>query len=186
MKLHIKNMVSDRCKMLVKSALEKQRLHYILLGLGEVEIMETLSTAQLVQLNVELNKSGLGLIDDHKSILIEKIKNTIIELIHYSGKQLKTNFSDYLSEKLNYDYTYMANLFSENQGISIERFLLSHRIEKVKELIVYDEMNISEIADRLHFSSTAHLSNQFKKMTGLSPSSYKNLKLNRRTPLENV
>lgn len=186
MKLHIKNMVSDRCKVLVKSALEKLKIHYILTGLGEVETMETLSAEQLGYLNNELRKSGLGLIDDHKSILIEKIKNTIIELIHYSEKQLKTNFSDYLSEKLNYNYTYMANVFSENQGISIERFLLSHRIEKVKELLVYGEMNITEIADKLHFSSTAHLSNQFKKMTGLTPSSYKNLRLKRRTPLENV
>jgi AraC-like DNA-binding protein len=106
--------------------------------------------------------------------------------VHYTDKQIKINFSDYLSEKLNYDYTYLANLFSENQGVSIEHFLLTHRIEKVKELLVYDEMNISEIAYKLHFSSTAHLSNQFKKMTGLTPSDYKHLKLKRRTPLENV
>jgi AraC-like DNA-binding protein len=179
-------MVSDRCKMLVKSVLEKFELHYILVNLGEAEILETLSAEQLEQLNYELLKSGLSLICDHKSILIEQIKNTIIELVHYTEKQIKTNFSDYLSEKLNYDYTYLANLFSENQGISIEHFLLTHRIEKVKELLVYDEMNITEIADKLHFSSAAHLSNQFKKMTGLTPSSYKHLKLNRRTPLENV
>ena len=186
MKLHIKNMVSDRCKMLVKAELKKLRLHYILVDLGEVELMETLTAEQLAQLNDELQKSGLSLINDHKSILIEQIKNTIIELVHYTDKQIKINFSDFLSQKLNYDYTYLANLFSENQGISIEHFLLTHRIEKVKELLVYDEMNITEIAYKLHFSSTAHLSNQFKKMTGLTPSSYKHLKLKRRTPLENV
>lgn len=186
MKLHIKNMVSDRCKMLVKSELEKLELHYILVALGEVEIMESLTSEQLIQLNNELLKSGLSLISDHKTMLIEQIKNTVIELVHYTDKQIKINFSDYLSEKLKYDYTYLANLFSENQGVSIEHFILTHRIEKVKELLVYDEMNISEIAYKLHFSSTAHLSNQFKKMTGLTPSDYKHLKLKPRTPLENV
>jgi AraC-like DNA-binding protein len=172
--------------MLVKSALEDLNLHYILVGLGEADIMETLSSGQLNQLNDELRKSGLSLISDHKSILIEQIKNTVIELVHYSEKQIKTNFSDYLSKKLNYDYTYLANLFSETQGVSIEHFLLAHRIERVKELLVYDELNINEIADKLHFSSVAHLSNQFKKMTGLTPSSYKHLKIKRRTSLENV
>jgi AraC-like DNA-binding protein len=186
MKLHIKNMVSDRCKMIVKAELEKLGLHYAIVDLGEVEIVEPSSPEQLSQLNDELLKSGLSLISDHKSILIEQIKNTIIELVHYTDKQIKTNFSDFLSEKLKYDYTYLANIFSENQGISIEHFLLSHRIEKAKELLVYDELNITEIADKLHFSSTAHLSNQFKRMTGLTPSSYKQLKLNRRTPLDNV
>lgn len=186
MKLHIKNMVSDRCKTLVKRELEKLGLHYILVDLGEVELMETLSAEQLKQLNDQLFQSGLSLISDHKTMLIEQIKNTVIELVHYTDQQIKINFSDYLSEKLKYDYTYLANLFSENQGISIEHFLLTHRIEKVKELLVYDEMNITEIAYQLHFSSTAHLSNQFKKMTGLTPSDYKRLKLKQRTPLENV
>lgn len=186
MKLHIKNMVSDRCKTLVKNELEKHGLHYLIVDLGEAEIMETPSVEQLNQLNNELKKSGLSLISDHKTIIIEQIKNTVIELVHYTDKQIKINFSDYLSEKLKYDYTYLANLFSENQGVSIEHFLLTHRIEKVKELLVYGELNITEIAYKLHFSSTAHLSNQFKKMTGLTPSDYKRLTLNRRTPLENV
>jgi len=186
MKLHIKNMVSDRCKTLVKTELEKLGLQYVIVDLGEAEIMETPSAEQLNQLNDDLKKSGLSLISDHKSVLVEQIKNTVIELVHYTDKQIKINFSDYLSEKLKYNYTYLANLFSENQGISIERFLLTHRIEKVKELLLYDEMNISEIAYKLHFSSTAHLSNQFKKMTGLTPSDYKHLKLKPRTPLENV
>ena len=186
MKLHIKNMVSDRCKMLVKSELEKLECHCIFIGLGEVEIEETLSPEQQLQLNNEFKESGLSLIDDRKSILSESVKNTIIELVHYSKKQLKNNFSNYLSEKLNYDYTYLANLFKETQGTTIEHFMLTHKIEHIKELLVYDELNITEIADRMHYSSVAHLSNQFKKMTGLTPSNYKHLKLNRRTPLENV
>lgn len=186
MKLHIKNMVSNRCKMILKSELKKLGLHYMVLGLGEVEIMETLSDEKQTLLNEGLNKFGLSLISDKKSIIIEKIKNTIIELIHYTDKQIKINFSDYLSQKLNYDYTYLSNIFKENQGTTIEHFLLTHRIEKAKELLVYDELNINEIAEKLHYCNAAHLSNQFKKMTGLTPSYYKHLKLRRRNPLENV
>lgn len=186
MKLHIKNMVSNRCKMIVKSELEKLGLHYIVLALGEVEIMETLTDENQTLLNNGLNEWGLSIMSDKKSIMIEKIKNTIIELIHYNDKQIKINFSDYLSQKLNYDYTYLSNIFKENQGTTIEHFLLTHRIEKAKELIVYDELNITEIADKLHFSNVAHLSNQFKKMTGLTPSYYKHLTIKRRNPIENV
>lgn len=186
MKLHIKNMVSNRCKMIVKSELEKLGLHFMVLGLGEVEIMETLSDERKTLLNDRLNEWGLSLINDKKSVMIERIKNTIIELIHYTDKQIKINFSDYLSQKLNYDYTYLSNIFKENQGTTIEHFLLTHRIEKAKELLVYDELNVTEIADKLHFSNVAHLSNQFKKMTGLTPSYYKHLKLKRRNPIENV
>lgn len=185
MKLHIKNMVSNRCKMIVRSELEKLGFHYIMLDLGEVETMETLTADQLALLNNGLKESGLSLIDDRKGILIERIKNIIIELVHYSEKPLKINFSDYLSEKLNYDYTYLANLFKENQGTTIEHFLLTHKIERVKKFLVYDELNITEIADRMYYSSVAHLSNQFKKITGLTPSLYKHLKLKRK-PLENV
>jgi AraC-like DNA-binding protein len=179
-------MVSNRCKMLVKSELEKIGLHYMTVELGEVEIMENISVEQRNLLNTGLKKSGLELLDDKKSILVEKIKNIIIEIVHYSEEQLKINLSDYLSEKLNYDYTYLANLFSENQGTTIEQFFLNHKIERVKELLVYDELNVTEIADRLHYSSVAHLSNQFKKMTGLTPSYYKHLKRKKRKPLENV
>ena len=185
MKLHIRNMVSNRCKMIVRSELEKLGIHYIFLDLGEVEIMESLSVEQQVQLNNGLKESGLSLIDDRKSVLIERIKNIIIELVHYSEGQLKINFSDYLSEKLNYDYTYLANLFKETQGTTIEHFLLSHKIERVKEFLVYDELNITEISFRMNYSSVAHLSNQFKKITGLTPSHYKHLKL-KRSPLENI
>ena len=186
MKLYIKNMVSHRCKMIVKSELEKLGLHYIIVELGEVEIKENISVKQRSLLNIDLMKSGLALMEDKKSILIEKIKNIIVELVHYSEKRLEINFSDYLSEKLNYNYTYLANIFSENQGTTIEHFFLSHKIERVKELLVYDELSLTEIADKLHYSSVPHLSNQFKKMTGLSPSQFKNLKHKTRRPLENV
>jgi len=186
MKLFFKNMVSNRCKMHVKSELEKLGLHCNELELGEAEIEEHLSEEQKDMLNTGLKKAGLSLIDDKKSILVEKIRTIIIELVHYSEKQIKINFSMYLSEKLKYDYTYLANLFSENQGISIERFLLTHRIERAKELLVYDELNITEIADILHYSSVAHLSNQFRKITGITPSQYKHLKIRKRQPLESV
>ena len=186
MDLHIKNMVSNRCKMIVKSELEKLGLQFKTINLGEVEITDDLSEENKNLLNINLKKSGLSLIEDKKGILVEKIKNSIIELVHYSENQLSINFSDYLSQKLNYDYTYLANLFSEHQNITIEHYFLSHKIEQVKELLIYDELNITEIADRMHYSSVAHLSNQFKKMTGLTPSAYKHLKVKKRKPLEKV
>jgi AraC-like DNA-binding protein len=148
--------------------------------------MENITEEQKNKLNIGLKKSGLSLMDDKKSILVEKIKIIVVELIHYSEVLLKVNFSNYLSEKLNYDYTYLANLFSENQGTTIERFIITHKIERVKELLVYDELSLTEIAYKLHYSSVAHLSNQFKKITGLNPSHFKNLKHKRRTTLENV
>lgn len=186
MKLYIKNMVCIRCQMVVKAELEKLGLHYVYVNIGEAEIMEDLPPAQLEQLDIALKKSGLLLMDDRKSILVERIKNAIIELVHYTEGQIRVNLSDYLSEKLNYDYTYLANLFSEVKGINIEKFYLSHKIEKVKELIVYDELNLTEIAHKMHYSSVAHLSNQFKRITGLSPSHFKKLKDKRRGTLEKV
>lgn len=179
-------MVCIRCKMVVKSELSKLGLHYAAVELGEAEVMEDISTEQMQHLGVALKKTGLELMDDKKSILVEKIKTTIIELVHYTDEQIKTNLSDYLSEKLNYNYTYLANLFSEVKGTTIEKFYLAHKIEKVKELLVYDELNLTEIADKLHYSSVAHLSNQFKKMTGLTPSHFKNLKHKKRETLGNV
>jgi len=186
MKIYIQNMVCIRCKMVVKSELEKLGVHYTLLELGEAEVMEDMSAEQLDRLSIGLKKTGLELMNDKRSILVEKIKTTIIELVHYTDDQIKTNLSDYLSEKLNYNYTYLANLFSEVKGTTIEKFYLAHKIEKVKELLVYDELNLTEIADKLHYSSVAHLSNQFKKMTGLTPSHFKNLKHKRRSVLGNV
>ena len=179
-------MVCIRCKMVVKSELEKLGLHYVTVDLGEAEIIEEISAEQLAKLSVSLKKTGLELMDDKKSILIDKIKTIIIELVHYNDEQIKINLSNYLSEKLNYDYTYLANLFSEVKGTTIEQFYLSHKIEKVKELLVYDELNLTEIAWKLHYSSVAHLSNQFKKMTGLTPTHFKALKNKRRGALGDV
>ncbi|OGU12364.1 MAG: AraC family transcriptional regulator [Ignavibacteria bacterium GWB2_35_12] len=179
-------MVSTRCKMMVKEELKKLGLHYIMVELGEVEIMENITAEQREQIKIALLKSGLELMDDKKAMLIEKIKNIIVELIHYSDEELKINFSDHLSNKLNHDYTYMANLFSEVQGTTIEQFIISHKIERIKELIIYDELNITEIAWKMNYSSVAHLSNQFKKVTGLSPSHFKQLKDKRRSPIEEI
>lgn len=172
--------------MVVKSELEKLGLHYIDVKIGEANIIEQILPEQLEQLDISLRKSGLQLMDNKKSILVEKIKAAIIELVHYTNEQIKVNLSDYLSETLNYDYTYLANLFSEVKGITIERFYLTHKIEKVKELIVYDELNLTEIAHKMHYSSVSHLSNQFKKFTGLTPSHFKQLKNKRRDTLEDV
>jgi AraC-like DNA-binding protein len=169
-------MVSIRCKMLVKAELTKLGLNFKSVELGEAEIMENITPEKWNELDLALKKSGIELMDDKKSILIEKIKKVIVELIHYSEEPLEINFSEYLSQKLNHDYTYLANLFSESQGTTIEHFLIAHKIERVKELLVYNELNISEIAWKLGYSSVAHLSNQFKKMTGLTPSFFKKIK----------
>ena len=186
MKLHIKYMVSNRCKMAVREELKKLGLHFIIVDLGEVEIMEELAGEKLEELNTALLKAGFELITDKRSALIEKIKTTIIEMVHHTHEVIKLNFSDYLSEKLNYDYTYLANLFSEVQGTTIEQFMIHHKIERIKELIIYDELNITGIAWKMNYSSVAHLSNQFKKVTGLSPSHYKRLKKKRRSPIEEI
>ncbi|MFZ4398910.1 MAG: helix-turn-helix domain-containing protein [Bacteroidales bacterium] len=186
MKLYIKYMVSNRCKMAVKEELKKLGLHFIVVDLGEVEIMEDISLDQREQLKIELFNSGLELMDDKRAILIEKIKNTIVEMVHHTNDMIKVNFSDYLSNKLNHDYTYLANLFSEVQGTTIEQFIISHKIERIKELIIYDELNITEIAYKMNYSSVAHLSNQFKKVTGLTPTHFKQLKVKRRSPIEDI
>ncbi|RPH31623.1 MAG: AraC family transcriptional regulator [Bacteroidales bacterium] len=186
MKIYIQNMVCTRCKTAVKSELQKLGLEYTSVELGEAEVTKDISDDIKVKLNIALKKAGLELIDDKKSILVERVKTTIIELVHYTDEQIKVNLSDYLGEKLNHNYTYLANLFSEVKGITIEQFYLSHKIEKVKELIIYDELNLTEIAYKLHYSSVAHLSNQFKKMTGLTPSHFKNMKHKRRSALGNV
>jgi AraC-like DNA-binding protein len=179
-------MVSTRCKMAVKQALKELGLHFIVVDLGEVEIMETITPEQRRELTLALLSSGLELMDDKRAVLIEKIKNAVVEMIHHTDEAIKINFSDYLSEKLQHDYTYLANLFSEIQGTTIEHFIISHKIERIKELIIYDELNITEIAWKLNYSSVAHLSNQFKKVTGLTPSHFKQLKVKRRSPLEDI
>ena len=179
-------MVSTRCKMVVKEELKKLKLHFMVVDLGEVEIMENITSEQREQLKIALFDCGLELMDDKRAMLIEKIKNVIIDMVHHTEEAIKINFSNYLSEKLNHDYTYLANLFSEVQGTTIEQFIISHKIERIKELIIYGELNITEIAWKMNYSSVAHLSNQFKKMTGLSPSHFKQLKDKRRSPIEDI
>ena len=172
--------------MVVRDELTKLGIQYATVELGEADILENISTTQKQQFKAALLKSGLELIDDKKSVLIQKIKNVIIELVHYSEEPLIINFSSYLSQKLDYDYTYLANLFSEVQGTTIEHFMIAHKIERVKELLVYNELNLTEIAYQMHYSSVAHLSAQFKKVTGLTPTHFKLMKIKRRSMLEDV
>ena len=179
-------MVSNRCKMVVKEILRELGLHFIVVDLGEVDIMENLSPELREELRIALHGSGLELMDNKRAVLIEKIKNAIVEMVHHTEEQVTINFSDYLSKKLNYDYTYLSNLFSEVQGTTIAQFIIIHKVERIKELIIYDEMNISEIAWKMNYSSVSHLSNQFKKITGLSPSHFKALKEKKRSPIEDI
>lgn len=171
---------------MVKSELEKLDLHYTSIELGLIEIKEDITDELKQQLKTNLAVSGLELLDDQKSILVDKIKNVIIEMIHYSDEVPKVNYSDFISEKLGYDYTYLSNLFSEVKGITIQHFIINHKIERAKELILYDELDLTEIAYKLHYSSIAHLSNQFKKVTGQSPSFYKKIGQKRKENLENL
>ena len=179
-------MVSLRCKMMVQQELENLHLRYAVIELGMVNLLEDISEQDRLKLQKNLLRSGLVLLDDKKSILIERIKNVVTEMIHYNEELPNTNYSDYISEKLNLDYTYLANIFSEVKGITLQQFIIVHKIERVKELLLYDELNLTEIANKLHYSSVAHLSNQFKKVTGLSPSYYKQLKKKRKQNLEKV
>jgi AraC-like DNA-binding protein len=186
MKLLIKNMVSLRCKLIVKSELERLGLHFIVVELGEVEILEDINDTVKKMLQDALLKFNFELLEDKKSILIEKIKNIIVEMIHYNENPPDLNFSDFLSGRLNYDYGYLSNLFSEVKGITIEHYIIAQRIERAKELLMYNELNLTEIAYKLHYSSVAHLSNQFKKVTGLTPSFFKKMKHKKLTNLENL
>ncbi|MBE9464052.1 helix-turn-helix domain-containing protein [Dyadobacter sp. UP-52] len=186
MKLYIKNMVSIRCKMTVQQKLNQLGLHNFTVDLGEVDIQEGLTPQQRDRLNVLLLKSGLELIYDKRAVLIERIKNVVVELVHYSEETLKIKNSEYISKKLNHDYTYLANVFSESEGTTIEHYIIAHKVERVKELLLYAELNLTEISYKLNYSSVAHLSSQFKKVTGLSPTVYKQLQINQRKTLENV
>lgn len=186
MKLYIKYMVSLRCKMVVKAELGNLRLPYMSVDLGTIELPNEPTTEQREQLRIALLRSGLELLDDPKAILIEKIKSVIVEMIHYDQDLPKVNYSDYISEKLGYDYTYLSNMFSEVKGSTIQQFIIQHKIERVKELLLYDEYNLTQISYMLHYSSVAHLSNQFKKVTGLRPSYFKKLKKKRMRNLEDI
>lgn len=186
MKLYIKNMVCSRCKMMVKTEFEKSGLLPASIELGEIELNEPPSELQLKQLNKSLKLLGFEIIDDKKILLIEKIKNAIVTLVHHSNNELKTNLSTYISSQIHHDYNYLSNLFSEVEGTTIEKYFISHKIEKVKELLVYNELSLSEIAEMLGYSSVAYLSNQFKKVTGLTPSFFKSLKENKRKNIEEL
>ena len=186
MKLYIKYMVSLRCKMVVEGELKKLGLKYAGLDLGVVETLEDITLEQRDSLKTNLLRSGLELLDDKRSILVERIKNVIIEMIHHSEEAPIVNYSDFISEKLGYDYTYLSNIFSEVKGLTIQQYIIINKIERVKELLLYDELNLTEISYKLHYSSVAHLSNQFKKITGLSPSFFKQLRQKRKSNLENM
>ena len=179
-------MVSLRCKMVVKDALHNLGLQPVMIDLGMVEIIEELTDIQREKLKKTLLISGLELMDDKKSMLIEKIKNVIIEMVHYSDEMPKVNYSEYISQKLGQDYTHISKVFSEVKGITIEHFIIFHKIEKVKELLLYDELNLTQISYILDYSSVAHLSKQFKKVTGLTPSYFKKLKTKRRNNLDAI
>lgn len=185
-KFFIRNMVCFRCKMAVQVELKKMGLKYVRVDLGEVEVMEPMSAWQIDHFKIVLIRQGLELIDNEKSLLIERIKNVVIQMVYHTDETLESNISIFISETLGYDYAYLANIFSEVQGTSIEKFINAHKIERIKELLVYDEFNISEIAGKLRYRSVAHLSHEFKKTTGLTPSYFRHLKVKRSMRLQNM
>ncbi len=183
--LHIKNMVCNRCVMVVQQELEKLGIFPLVVTLGEVRLAEKPSAERLDIIRSSLSAVGFELIDDRKSMLIEQVKGLIIDVVH-RHKKLKTNLSDYLAMEIGKDYSHISNLFSDVEGTTIEQYVIHQKIEKVKELLVYDELTLSQIAYEMHYSSVAHLSNQFKKITGLTPSHFKKIKDNKRTPIDQV
>jgi AraC-like DNA-binding protein len=180
MKLYIKYMVTIRCKMIVKEELIKLGIEYNSIDLGVVDTKHAISEETRQLFNEALKVTGLELLEDKKAILVDQINTLIIELVHYTDQMPNLKYSAYISQKLNYNYTYLANLFSEVKGITIENFIIMHKIERVKELLIYDELNLTEISYLLEYSSVAHLSKQFKNMTGLTPTFFKNLKIKKR------
>lgn len=184
--LFVKNMVCNRCIMVVQNELEKLGLDFTNITLGEVNLAKELQPNEKILLEKALVSLGFEVIDDKKSRIIEKIKNVIIDLVHHQDNDAKTNLSDILSEKINHDYNYLSNLFSEVEGTTIEKYFIAQKVEKIKELLVYDELSLSEIALRLNYSSVAYLSNQFKKVTGLTPSHFKQIRNEKRKPLDKV
>lgn len=184
MTVYIKNMVSMRCKIAVKAAIKKLGLHYSAIELGSAELIEDINLSLREQLRTSLKHCGLELLEDKKIILIERIKGLIVDLIHYTEDVPKTNYSVYIAEHMHYDYTYLANIFSEVKGITIEHYIIAQKIERVKELLEEGELNLTEISYKMHYSSVAHLSNQFKKVTGLTPSAYRSRLKNGRVCLD--
>jgi len=185
MKLYIKYMVSLRCKLMVRIILDQLHIPYRTVELGFDETNDSISPAQQMLLQQKLQELGLELLDDKKKTLIESIKNVIVEMIHDSGDLPLVNYSVYISDKLGFDYTYLANTFSEVQGVTIQHFIIHHKIERAKELLLYNELSLTEISYRLQYSSVAHLSNQFKKVTGLTPTFFKRMR-KKRVGLEEV
>lgn len=183
MKLYIQNMVCLCCKMTVAAELEKMKLSYTNLELGEVHLVKPISPEQRQELKATLHSFGLELMEDEKAILVEKIVSVIIKMIHEPDRFPEMSFSLYLTKELGKDYHYLSSLFSKTKGVTIEHFIILHKIERVKELIMYDELNLTEISYKLHYSSVQHLSNQFKKVTGLTPTFFKNIKDKKRNPL---
>jgi YesN/AraC family two-component response regulator len=186
MKLFIQNMVSLRCKLLVKSEMEKLNIKFLTVELGEVVLLKPITNEKKEKLKIQLHKSGLEIMDDKKAMLLGKIKNIVVEMVHYSEEIPKVNFSTFLSEKLQIDYHTLSDFFSKTKGMTIEHFIILHKIERVKELIVYDELSLTEISYMMHYSSLSHLSKQFKQITGLTPSYFKQLKLKNRSMLESI
>jgi AraC-like DNA-binding protein len=185
-RIYIKNMVSQRCKLMVEEQLSKLGLKFSIVELGVIELPEDITHQQREQLRENLEVSGLEILDDVKSILTERIKNAVVEMIHYSEELPKENYSNYLAEKIGYDYTYLSNIFSEVKGITLQQYIINNKIERVKEFLLYDELTLTEISYRLHYSSVAHLSSQFKKTTGFSPSFFRKLNLKRKGNLEDL
>ncbi len=179
-------MVCSRCNMVVKAQFESNGLCPISVTLGEVEIEEQLTKAQLQQLDIALKQVGFEIIDDHKSQIIERIKNTIVTLVHHSPENIKTNLSEFIASQIHHDYSYLSNLFSEVEGTTIEKYFIAQRIERAKELLVYNQLTLSEIADQLGYSSVAYLSNQFKKVTGFTPTYFKSIKEHKRRNIEEL
>ena len=186
MKLYIKNMVCDRCKMVVKNEIENLGYSLVKVELGEIELNQEITDIQKKDIKLNLEKFGFEVIDDKRSRIIELIKNKLIDLVQNKNADLDKNLSLFLSENLNQDYSKLSNLFSEIEGTTIEKYFIAQKIEKVKELLVYDELSLSEIAFRLNYSSVAYLSNQFKKVTGLTPSYFKQIRDDKRKPLDKV
>jgi len=185
-KLYIRNMVCDRCKMVVKAELEQMGLRPLSVELGEVKLDRELTDEEKRRFSERLQELGFSLIDNKKSRLIEQVKTLIIELVHHRNSELSINLSDHLKQHIHHDYHYLSSLFSEVAGTTIEKYFIAQKIEKVKELLVYDELSLSEIADQLNYSSVGYLSSQFKKVTGFTPSRFRKIKEKKRKPLDQV
>jgi AraC-like DNA-binding protein len=186
MKLIIKNMLSTRCVNYISDILKAMDISFVSVELGKVNLINKLSLNQKLDFKNEIKQEGFELIENSQSILAERIKLIIIQMVHYSEENIKTNFSVYLSEQMKHNYTYLSNVFRAENGISIQQFIIMNKVERIKTLLLYGELNLSEIAYKLNYSSIAHLSNQFKKITGLSPTNYRQLEVNQRIPIEKI